>query len=73
VWIPYSPREKESEMTDEETKIADENTIREHAYHLWEKEGRPEGRALDHWLAAKSEIDQQEDFAGGKRKKEVSH
>jgi hypothetical protein len=22
------------------------------AYHLWEKEGRPHGRALDHWLEA---------------------
>jgi hypothetical protein len=59
-------------MTDEKTKIADENTIREHAYHLWEKEGRPEGRALDHWLAAKYEIGQQEDFAAGEQKKEAS-
>jgi hypothetical protein len=24
-------------MTDEETKIAEENTIREHAYHLYRK------------------------------------
>jgi hypothetical protein len=58
-------------MTDEETKIAEENTIREYAYHLWEKEGRPEGRALDHWIAAKSEIGEQENFADGKRKKEA--
>lgn len=26
--------------------------IREWAYELWEKEGRPTGRALDHWLEA---------------------
>jgi len=26
--------------------------IREWAYDLWEKEGRPTGRALDHWLEA---------------------
>ena len=25
---------------------------REAAYQLWEHEGRPEGRALDHWLWA---------------------
>jgi hypothetical protein len=27
-------------------------TTRETAYQLWEREGRPEGRALDHWLWA---------------------
>jgi hypothetical protein len=27
-----------------------EQTVRETAYLLWESEGRPEGRALDHWL-----------------------
>lgn len=26
--------------------------IREKAYHLWESQGRPEGRALDHWVDA---------------------
>ncbi|MGH6967912.1 MAG: DUF2934 domain-containing protein [Stellaceae bacterium] len=30
----------------------DKRRIREWAYELWEKEGRPHGRALDHWLAA---------------------
>jgi hypothetical protein len=30
----------------------DIRAIREAAYRLWEKEGRPEGQALDHWLRA---------------------
>lgn len=30
----------------------DKSRIREWAYQLWEKEGRPTGRALDHWLEA---------------------
>lgn len=30
----------------------DKRRIRERAYELWEKEGRPTGRALDHWLEA---------------------
>jgi hypothetical protein len=29
--------------------------IEERAYALWEGEGRPEGRALDHWLRAEAE------------------
>jgi hypothetical protein len=31
--------------------------IRERAYHIWVDEGQPEGRELDHWLRAKSEVD----------------
>lgn len=27
-----------------------------HAYHIWETEGCPEGRALDHWLQAEREL-----------------
>jgi hypothetical protein len=27
-----------------------EQERRDAAYYLWEQEGRPEGRALDHWL-----------------------
>jgi hypothetical protein len=39
--------------------------VHEHAYHLWEKEGRPEGRHAEHWAQAEQEINQQEDFANG--------
>ena len=38
---------------------SDENLklrIRARAYAIWEREGRPEGRDLDHWLQAKSEM-----------------
>ncbi|MBA2934358.1 DUF2934 domain-containing protein [Sphingomonas sp. CGMCC 1.13654] len=34
-----------------------EHQIRERAHAKWEKEGRPEGRALDHWLNAESETE----------------
>lgn len=30
--------------------------IAEHAYHLWENEGRPHGKSLDHWLKAEAEV-----------------
>jgi hypothetical protein len=29
--------------------------IRERAYAIWEREGRPDGKALDHWLHAEAE------------------
>ncbi|MDD5224388.1 MAG: DUF2934 domain-containing protein [bacterium] len=31
-------------------------SIEEHAYYLWEKEGRPENKTLDFWLRAEKEI-----------------
>lgn len=30
--------------------------IQERAYQIWESEGRPEGRAMDHWVQAEEEI-----------------
>lgn len=30
--------------------------IRRRAYHIWEREGRPEGREADHWELASEEI-----------------
>ena len=33
-----------------------EQVIRETAYFIWEREGRPAGRALDHWGRAIIEI-----------------
>lgn len=35
---------------------AQDEWIRQRAYQIWEEEGRPDGRALDHWLRAKDEI-----------------
>jgi hypothetical protein len=37
---------------------AKERRIRIRAYEIWEQEGRPEGRDVDHWLQAKWEIEQ---------------
>ena len=36
-----------------------ERTIHERAYFLWEEEGRPNGKHLEHWLRAETEIDQE--------------
>lgn len=33
-----------------------EGAIRERAYAIWEAEGRPDGRAFDHWDRASREI-----------------
>jgi DUF2934 family protein len=38
--------------------------VRMRAYLIWEREGRPEGRELEHWLAAEHEIAKEEDAAG---------
>jgi DUF2934 family protein len=32
------------------------DAIRERAYGIWEREGRPHGRELEHWLQAESEL-----------------
>ena len=33
-----------------------EDAVRQRAYEIWEEEGRPAGRALDHWYAAREEV-----------------
>ena len=33
-----------------------ERTVRERAYAIWEQQGRPDGKSLDHWLQAEAEI-----------------
>ena len=35
----------------EETNVTEE-MIRKQAYHIWEREGHPSDRAIDHWLEA---------------------
>ena len=37
-------------------QIVNEQAIRERAYAIWEEQGRPEGRHLEHWLRAEAEI-----------------
>jgi hypothetical protein len=40
-------------MLDERARF---RTISERAYAIWEQEGRPDGKALDHWVQAEAEI-----------------
>jgi len=35
----------------------DEHRIRQRAHAIWIEEGRPEGKALDHWLRARWELE----------------
>jgi hypothetical protein len=37
-----------------------EERIRERAYEIWERVGRPEGKAVEHWLQAEAEISAEE-------------
>ena len=41
-----------------------ESEIRKRSYHIWEREGRPDGRHLDHWLMAQAELDAEEKAKG---------
>lgn len=38
--------------------------VRERAYAIWEREHRPEGKHLDHWLCAQSEIQAEQSSVG---------
>jgi hypothetical protein len=33
-----------------------DDAIRERAYHIWEREGRPQGRDFEHWVRAQVEL-----------------
>ncbi len=33
-----------------------DDMIRSRAHHIWEREGKPEGRSEDHWQMARSEL-----------------
>ncbi|UFN47299.1 DUF2934 domain-containing protein [Roseomonas sp. OT10] len=37
--------------------MQDQDRIRERAYAIWEREGRPHGRDADHWDRARQEIE----------------
>jgi hypothetical protein len=42
------------DLTDQQRGVA-RDQIRERAYHLWEKAGRPPGDGMEFWLAAEAE------------------
>jgi hypothetical protein len=40
-----------------------DDEVREIAYRIWEEEGRPSGRDLDHWLKAEVIWNERQEFA----------
>jgi hypothetical protein len=48
------------------TGAADAGAIRQRAYELWERDGRPEGREVEYWLRAEAEL-APNDAAGSNR------
>ncbi|MDB5570443.1 MAG: hypothetical protein JWN93_1626 [Hyphomicrobiales bacterium] len=50
-----------------------QENIRSRAYALWEQEGRPEGRALEHWERAEREAGSKEPAAGPHAKPELTN
>jgi hypothetical protein len=47
--------------------------IAKRAYAIWEKEGRPDGRAIEHWLRAEVELGAQKPVKpGGSRTKRAT-
>jgi hypothetical protein len=51
-WRLASPDTNEMEARMYESDHADDHAIRERAYFIWQQEGRPAGRALEHWVHA---------------------
>jgi hypothetical protein len=51
-----SPPSRQISVTRRGKPVISERWIAQAAYYMWEKEGRPHGRDLDHWLHAESEI-----------------
>ncbi len=37
-----------------------EERVRERAYEIWERAGRPSDKALEHWLQAEAEVKSEE-------------
>lgn len=44
-------------MSDEKDEHPQAARIRERAYMIWERDGRPDGHALLHWVKAREEIE----------------
>lgn len=42
-----------------------DDEIAAYAYKLWEAEGRPNGRDLDHWLQAKAHLNADRQYEAG--------
>lgn len=44
-----------------------EAAIRERAYDIWEREGRPHGRDFEHWVRAQVELTAEVSLVGDRR------
>ena len=44
-----------------------DDAIRQRAYQIWEREGRPQGRDFEHWVQAQVELVAQKAGNGGAR------
>lgn len=51
--VAFLPRPLKTHQVLEELKM-DEQKIREAAYRLWEKQGKPQGQDLEHWFTAEN-------------------
>jgi len=40
--------------------MVSEEAIRQRSYEIWQRQGRPEGRAVEHWLQAKTELENEQ-------------
>ena len=61
-WTPYLPRERKllprvsGHDRSKEPMAERAEMIRQRAYEIWQAEGQPDGRALEHWCRAEAEI-----------------
>jgi hypothetical protein len=51
-----SPPSQERAAAQSSRWNAPEAEVAKAAYYIWEKEGRPSGRELDHWLRAETQV-----------------
>jgi hypothetical protein len=52
--VPYNGQDKSCEyLMDDRPK---ESEVQQYAYQLWQKEGRPVGRDLEHWFRAQKDL-----------------
>jgi DUF2934 family protein len=55
---PYGGESRrEAEAVERARPPPDEHRIRQRAHEIWVEEGRPDGRALDHWMQARWELE----------------
>ncbi len=55
--MEHDPHGDEERREAEPVGAPDGRRIRQRAHEIWIEEGKPEGRALDHWLRARWELE----------------